>query len=217
MVESAGGIPSLWPSSCPKLLMVSAALSLHPPQPTWWSPKGSATAWHTGHQVPSSTIWAPASTGDIAGTPSPADRDLEQMMECLASHQHEGWRRRESQSFGPGVGSCSRAHRTQPGQWPLKDSIVREGHPSPQWRSSLPSLQLRQILESRCQVSCGGRDPAKDSSDQLLGLIQRADVGSRGMEGGLTDTQTTKCCWREAFSRTSLGGALPQSQTGPQG
>ena len=64
--------------------------------------KGQQLPGTRGIGSPPPPSGAPASTGDIAGTPCPADGDM--MEQHLATHQHEGWRRRESQSFGPGVG-----------------------------------------------------------------------------------------------------------------
>ena len=44
-----------------------------------------------------------------------------------------------------------------------------------------------------------GTQPRKDSGDQLLGVIQRVDVGSRGMEEGSTP-RPLSAARREAFS-----------------
>ena len=64
---------------------------------------------------------------------------------------------------------------------------------------------------------CSRRDLAKDSSDQLPELIQRANIGRRCMKGGSSDTQTTKCSWKRGFQpRPTWKGSLRKIGEGLQ-
>ena len=64
--------------------------------------------------------------------------------------------------------------------------------------SLLAALDRFWIAGVRCFVMAGTQ-PRKDSGDQLLGVIQRVDVGSRGMEEGSTP-RPLNAARREAFS-----------------